>query len=237
MNINELFELIDKNDSESLKTFIKKHNLIIKNNKLYHKDTSFVQNMIEYWDKRQLVRKIMLNSVYGALTNLGSKFFDQRMGQSCTLTGRCITRHIGNVINELFLGKDHKNQTDKNICLYFDTDSCDKNTMIETNNGKVSVEHLFHMCNEKWINNDKEYGADKSLTVLGYNSKKDVAQQLPFNYVYRHKTSKPKWKIVTESGKEIIITNDHSIMVERDNKLIGVKAAEILSSDMIISVK
>lgn len=27
-------------------------------------------------------------------------FFDQRLGQSCTLTGRCTTRHMGSAINE-----------------------------------------------------------------------------------------------------------------------------------------
>ena len=59
----------------------------------------------EYWDKRQYVVKIALNSVYGALTNVGSRYFDQRLGQSCTLTGRCITRHMGSKINETLTGE------------------------------------------------------------------------------------------------------------------------------------
>ena len=45
----------------------------------------------EYWDKRQLVKKINLNSLYGAILNPGCRFFDIRIGQSVTLTGRCIT--------------------------------------------------------------------------------------------------------------------------------------------------
>lgn len=43
---------------------------------------------IEYWDKRQLVRKILLNSAYGALLNEHCRFYDKRIGQSTTLTGR-----------------------------------------------------------------------------------------------------------------------------------------------------
>ena len=43
---------------------------------------------IEYWDKRQLVRKILLNSAYGALLNEHCRFYDKRIGQSVTLTGR-----------------------------------------------------------------------------------------------------------------------------------------------------
>jgi DNA polymerase elongation subunit (family B) len=35
----------------------------------------------EYWDKRQLVKKILLNSLYGAILNPGCRFFDNRNGQ------------------------------------------------------------------------------------------------------------------------------------------------------------
>ena len=35
----------------------------------------------EYWDKRQLVKKINLNSLYGAILNPGCRFFDIRIGQ------------------------------------------------------------------------------------------------------------------------------------------------------------
>lgn len=78
-----------------------------------------IEQQIEYWDKRQHVRKIMLNSVYGALTNKGSKYYDQRMGQSCTLTGRCIVRHMAQKINEIILGKYEFGDS----MIYNDTDS------------------------------------------------------------------------------------------------------------------
>ena len=47
-----------------------------------------------FWDKRQLVKKINLNSLYGALCNPGCRFFDIRVGQSITLTGFSITQHM-----------------------------------------------------------------------------------------------------------------------------------------------
>lgn len=75
----------------------------------------------EFWDKRQLVKKINLNSLYGALLNAGSRFFDQRMGQSTTLTGRCVARHMASKVNELFTGEyNHVGQS----IIYGDTDSC-----------------------------------------------------------------------------------------------------------------
>jgi DNA polymerase elongation subunit (family B) len=80
-------------------------------------------NTIEqaYWDKRQLVKKILLNSLYGAILNPGCRFFDNRIGQSVTLTGRCITQHMAAQINEIITGTyEH---TGKAI-IYGDTDSC-----------------------------------------------------------------------------------------------------------------
>jgi DNA polymerase elongation subunit (family B) len=48
----------------------------------------------EYYDKRQLVRKILLNSAYGALLNEHCRFYDKRIGQSVTLSGRQIVKHM-----------------------------------------------------------------------------------------------------------------------------------------------
>jgi DNA polymerase elongation subunit (family B) len=46
-----------------------------------------------YYDRLQYVYKIKLNSLYGALTNLYFRFYDLRMGESTTATGRAILRH------------------------------------------------------------------------------------------------------------------------------------------------
>lgn len=73
-----------------------------------------------FWDKRQLVKKINLNSLYGAILNPGCRFFDKRIGQSTTLTGRCITKHMAAETNKLLTGKyDHTGDT----IIYGDTDS------------------------------------------------------------------------------------------------------------------
>jgi DNA polymerase elongation subunit (family B) len=74
----------------------------------------------EYWDKRQLVKKINLNSLYGAILNAGCRFFDNRIGQSTTLSGRGIARHMAAKINEVVTGE--YNHIGKSI-IYGDTDS------------------------------------------------------------------------------------------------------------------
>jgi len=75
----------------------------------------------EYWDKRQLVKKINLNSLYGAILNPGCRFFDKRIGQSTTLTGRQIAKHMAAKVNEIIAGE--YNHVGKAI-IYGDTDSC-----------------------------------------------------------------------------------------------------------------
>jgi DNA polymerase elongation subunit (family B) len=75
----------------------------------------------EYWDKRQLVKKINLNSLYGAILNPGCRFFDNRIGQSTTLTGRAIAQHMASKVNEIITGEyDHIGKS----IIYGDTDSC-----------------------------------------------------------------------------------------------------------------
>ena len=73
-----------------------------------------------FWDKRQLVKKINLNSLYGAILNPGSRFFDIRVGQSVTLSGRSITKHMASKTNEVIT---EKYEHDGDAVIYGDTDS------------------------------------------------------------------------------------------------------------------
>jgi len=73
-----------------------------------------------FWDKRQLVKKINLNSLYGAILNPGCRFFDHRIGQSTTLTGRIIAKHMDAHVNEAITGEyNHVGEA----IIYGDTDS------------------------------------------------------------------------------------------------------------------
>jgi len=75
---------------------------------------------VEYWDKRQLVKKINLNSLYGAILNEHCRFFDKRIGQSTTLTGRAIAQHMDAQVNQCLTGEyDHVGE----CIVYGDTDS------------------------------------------------------------------------------------------------------------------
>jgi len=84
------------------------------------KKTAETAEDIAFWDKRQLVKKINLNSLYGAILNAGCRFFDPRIGQSTTLTGRVIAQHMDAFVNEAITGVyDHVGDA----IIYGDTDS------------------------------------------------------------------------------------------------------------------
>lgn len=125
LGYKDLANFIDLNKPETYDQFAARASefgLEVRDGKLWVRE-QFVQEWKEaeeYWDKRQLVRKINLNSLYGGLLNEHCRFFDQRLGQSTTLTGRSITRHMAAKANELFTGE--YNETGQSV-IYGDTDS------------------------------------------------------------------------------------------------------------------
>ena len=190
----------------------------------------------EYWDKRQLVKKINLNSLYGAILNPGCRFYDNRIGQSTTLTGRRIARHMSAKINEIITGE--YNHVGKAI-IYGDTDSVEPNSIIRTLlNDKFSahtIEELFLSGDEFWKAGDKEYSRNKNIRVA-HTNETGALNYVEYNYVYRHRVSKSRFKITTANGKEVIVTGDHSVMVLEDGKLVERKPADLKEGDKVITI-
>jgi DNA polymerase elongation subunit (family B) len=130
---------------------------------------------------------------------------------------------------------DGKNQ----MVIYGDTDSIFCKSTIYTNSGEYTIEDLY---NKNIIN------GSAGITINGHESVKctdkvlnwDENEKLYFSSVkriIRHKVTKEKWKLKTKSGKEIIITNDHSMIVFRNGKKIEIKPKDILKTDKILIIK
>lgn len=184
----------------------------------------------EYYDKRQLVRKILLNSAYGALLNEHCRFYDKRIGQSVTLSGRQIVKHMMSYINEVITGKYAH---DGDTIVYGDSVTGD--SLIRTSDGDKTIEELFNECLEHSSIGEKEYGVWNEASVLGFNSYEMEPVAAKINYVMRHKTKKKLYRITTENGKQVTVTEDHSIMVDRDGALIECKPTDIQREDGIIT--
>lgn len=82
-----------------------------------------------FYDRLQYVYKIKLNATYGATTNAHFRFFDLRLGQSTTGSGRAILQHMGSQVALLL---DGKYDIHSDSIIYGDTDSCYFKTNAET---------------------------------------------------------------------------------------------------------
>lgn len=185
----------------------------------------------EYYDKRQLVRKILLNSAYGALLNEHCRFYDKRIGQSVTLSGRQIVKHMMSQINLAVAGEyDHEGPT----IVYGDSVTGD--TIIRTEEGNKTIEEMFNECLDHCIVGEKEYGSINYSKVIGFDSYNMEPNISNVAYVMRHKTKKKLYRITTENGKQVTVTEDHSIMVDRDGFLIECKPQDLRETDGIITI-
>lgn len=151
---------------------------------------------------------------------------------------------LGNFDNEYVydISVDTTNKNEQNFfgngILIHNTDSVQADTIIQTEDGKITIEEFFN----------KNYNNQLTVTHKGHELVKTNTKVLNWtndnkldycgvNYIMRHKVSKPKWRLKTKSGKEIFVTEDHSMIVFRNGKKLEVKPREIQPNDKILSVK
>jgi DNA polymerase elongation subunit (family B) len=155
---------------------------------------------IEYWDKRQLVRKILLNSAYGALLNEHCRFYDKRIGQSVTLSGRQIVKHMSSHINEIIAGKyDHTGDS----IVYGDTDSC--------------YFSAYPILKEQIANNEVEF--NKDLAVALYDSVADQVNE-GFPSFMERSFHVPRKLSVIKGGRELV--GDRSLFITKKRYAINI---------------
>ena len=195
--------------------------------------------------------KIMINSFYGGLANPYMYFFNVDLAECITKQGKNAILYAESHINDYFqnywyndkethrkLGVKVSRPVTGQVTVYIDTDSCDKNTVIHCNDKNRTIEELYDEC--------KQYGSAGN-TIAGHESVNCpllVLNQSDKNGVYfakvkrviRHKVKKKKWKITTTTGKSVIVTNDHSIIVIRDGRRISCKSSEILLTDILLTI-
>jgi hypothetical protein len=228
-----LQQLLKDKNVVGIKNFIEENALQIRDGKIYAKNPSVVKYQEEYYDRRQMVQKICSNSGYGALLNAASRFNDKRVGQSITLNGKLTCKYMNCTVNECITGKF---EIDGEALITADTDSISGDSLIDTNNGKLSIEELFVISNSFEEQGEKEFGYNNNLKVRTYDPETNESYFENIDYVYRHKVSKEQWEIEDEEGNKICVTNDHSIMVEREGKLIECKPMDIKDTDLLISI-
>jgi DNA polymerase elongation subunit (family B) len=231
-----------------LETVIKKDGT---NDKL-SSDLKEAEKQRDHYDLLQLTKKIQLNSTYGALLNKNFRFGRKEMGASVTACGRQITTHMMHTIHAFLEPENPQKmvkttEVDKDgvvsnayimggcTVIYGDTDSVDGASLIRTSHGDGSIAKLFMSMPVKWNVGEKEFATAEHLTTSCLVDGSIVMK--PVKAIYRHRVSKPRWKVTLEDGRSVVMTDDHSIMVMRAGNLIEVKPSAInRDTDTCVSI-
>lgn len=211
----------------------------------------------------EIAQKQLGNAAYGAAASPYFYFFSVDLAADITSECRNLTKTMWAKNEEWFheeiwKRKDLWKQFDfaldeskhdwyrkQHVSIYSDTDSISSNSTIkyEKNGSKENtIETVFNNeLNENGIHDVTKNGQEivkcKDLKVLNWSENKGL-NYVPVNYIMRHKVSKPKYKIKSKSGKEIIVTGDHSCIVFRNGKKLVVKAKDINpKTDKILTIK
>lgn len=207
----------------------------------------------------EIANKQLGNAAYGACANQFFYFYNVRLAADITGESRALTKFMWNRLEKFFhediwerkdlwkrfnfaLDPSKKEwYKDKIVSTYSDTDSnFSKSLLLIDKKNKMTIESAFDMCNKesgifhttRW---SQEMVRGNGHTVKNYKDGKIV--DVPIRFIMRHHTPKKMYKIKTKSGKETIVTEDHSCIVFRNGKQMSIKAKDInIKTDKILSL-
>ena len=221
---------------------------------------------IEFYTSYEQAMKLLGNSMYGGSSHKSFFWFNMCLANDITGEARNIIKimenHIPQYIKEEwpYMTDVHKElgitvnakkaeellkTSGKNSyvdVIYGDTDSVAHNSLINIMlpNGTTTIVTIEDLYNK--------YGKENAgSTLVGHESVStdvkilnwDETNKLHYGNpkrIIRHKVSKPKWRLKTKSGKEILVTNDHSMIVFRNGEKLEVKPKDILPTDKVLIV-
>lgn len=186
------------------------------------------------FEVEQMTLKILINSLYGALGNKQFLFFNERIAQAITGNGRFFIKMLADNIE---LNLQQIKPYNGKYMLYGDTDSCVGSTKITLKDETMTIADLYdNMTGVIEVRGKDNFikHVNTEKYALSVNSNFELEHK-PIKYVMKHKVSKRMFKIKV-NGNELIVTEDHSIMVKRDNKLISCKPYEIKENDELMYI-
>lgn len=167
-------------------------------------------------------------NVYGALLNVGSRFFDARLGQSTTLTGRCIDKHMAAQVNQLIAGEyDYKGDA----VIY----CVDGSTELHINDEIQPISDLYDNTNITPINGIK-YLHNKDIFTLSYNCETGEREYKKVKAVSKQTAIKKMYKVWITDDKHVTVTEDHRFIVKRNGKIVESTVKDLKDDDVFINV-
>lgn len=185
----------------------------------------------------QLVRKTLINGLYGATGNSHCRYFSLQNAEAVTSYGQLAIQWIARKMNEYMNNIVGTSGID--YVVYCDTDSVVGDTVIEINGTKTTIADFYDSVGGYFVRKD-ELRQDyvKKVTNCVSPSVNLNTHEVEYNkveYVMKHRVKKRMFKI-TVGGDSVIVTQDHSVMVMRDGEIIEVKPTEMRHTDKVVKI-
>lgn len=186
------------------------------------------------YNTEQMTKKILINALYGATGEPHFSLYNKNYAAGITANGRFFIKQTAIMLEKKL---QELLPWDKNYWLYSDTDSTVASTVISTDKGPMTIEDLYNAGTE-----ETEYRPGKfirkvsGIKSLSYNTFAEQPEYKPVKYAMKHTVKKRMFKIKC-NGKEVVITNDHSLMIKRGDDIIEVKPFEIQENDKLLVIK
>ena len=196
----------------------------------------FNQNEVIKYDTLQFALKTSIAAVFGFLGNKYSRFYQLDMAEGITLTSQVMLKSGASEIERVI-----KEQTDTTepIMLYGDTDSIRFDSLVYANNDKIQIGDLYNKYNKFIIEDELKQNFVKPVDdvyTLSMNMKSGEIESKKIKYIMKHKVKKKMYRI-HHNDTYVDVTQDHSVIVIRDNEYIDVKPEDInTKTDKIIMI-
>jgi len=176
-----------------------------------------------YFDRRQLVQKILLNSLYGVLGLTVFRFYDIDNAEGTTTTGQKLIQFTEKIANNYY---NNILKTKEDYCIYTDTDSVfysalplvkNRHPNADVKDDKFMTEQILEIAGEvqDYINKSYNYFSSKFLNIRG-DHRFEIKQEMIAKSAF--------WVTKKRYGQWII--NDGGLEVEK----LDVKGLDIVRS-------
>lgn len=194
------------------------------------REISTLEDDVERLSAMEQAVKIVLNGGYGAVGSENFRWYDETIAEGITATGQVGIRYITDKIN-LFIN-EHSGTTGKDYVVSSDTDSTVFDTILNTSIGDISIGDLYNQYTDESLelktNKDSVRELIEPIKSASFDGEKVVFNNI--NYIMKHKVKKRMYEIKTDNSinnTSIIVTENHSVIVERNGILKSIEPANM----------
>lgn len=217
----------------------------------------------DYYNTMQQSAKTFINSVYGVFGTEFFNLANTDIAESITLQGQDLIKYSVIQINDYIKNMwnqdvdGHKRVADRMKALFGDAFEYDKfmnaartnkimidtlqvygdsilgNSVIELYDGSsMAIEDMFNeVCDSESFDKIR---VKSERIVKSYDIDNMCVAFYKIKYIMRHKTKKSIWRLISEDGKKVDVTEDHSLIVFRNSSIINVKPKDVINTDKLV---